>query len=94
MAYADGVSPFQDVAKETPKPNAYTVLQDLDQEDTCYIKEAADLCLMLTKGLGESKGVYKQMGSVTGASWTDVSPLLMLSDISFNIPSQAIGPSM
>jgi alpha-1,3/alpha-1,6-mannosyltransferase len=92
MAYADGVSPFREVAEETPAPNAYTELKDLDQEDTCYIKEAADLCIMLTKGLNESKGVYKQMGSVSGASWTNVSNLYP-SDVPSNIFSQAIGVS-
>lgn len=92
MGYADGVSSFREVAKETPAPNAYTELQDLDQEDTCYIKEAADLCIMLTKGLNESKGVYKQTGNVSGASWTSVS-LYLSFDIPSNIISQAIGAS-
>lgn len=71
--YAEGVEPFRDVAKETKAPNAYTHLKDLDQENTCYIAQAADLCIMLTKGLNEAKGVYKQLGSVSGASWTEVS---------------------
>lgn len=67
------MEPFRDVANETKAPNAYTLLKDLDQENTCYIAQAADLCIMLTKGLNESKGVYKQLGSVSGASWTKVS---------------------
>jgi alpha-1,3/alpha-1,6-mannosyltransferase len=73
MSYADGVSPFRDIAKETPGPNAYSHLQSLDQEKTCQIAEAADLCNMLTKGLDESKGVHKHLGNVEGASWSDVS---------------------
>src|SRR5664279_2414969 len=73
MAYADGVTPFKQVAEETPAPNAYTHLKGLDQEKTCHIAQAADLCIMLTKGLNESKGVFKQVGSVSGASWSDVS---------------------
>ncbi|KAI9054559.1 hypothetical protein LZ554_001714 [Drepanopeziza brunnea f. sp. 'monogermtubi'] len=72
ISYAEGVSPFLAVAKETPAPNAYTHLKDLDQENTCQIAEAADLCLMLTKGLNESRGVHKQLGEVSGASWSDL----------------------
>jgi alpha-1,3/alpha-1,6-mannosyltransferase len=75
VAYAEGVSPFRDVANETPSPNAYTHLKGLDQEDTCHIAQAADLCLMLTKGLDESKGVFKQLGNLFMASWTEVSPI-------------------
>lgn len=71
--YAEGVAAFRDVAKETKAPNAYTHLKSLDQEDTCYIAQAADVCIMLTKGLDESKGVHKQLGTVSGASWTEVS---------------------
>jgi alpha-1,3/alpha-1,6-mannosyltransferase len=70
------------VAKETTSPNAYTHLKGLDQEDTCHIAQAADLCLMLTKGLDESKGVFKQLGSVSAASWSEVSPISTASAIS------------
>lgn len=73
--YADGVKAFRDVAEETPAPNAYSHLKDLEQEDTCHIAQAADLCIMLTKGLDASKGVHKQLGSVSSASWSDVSSL-------------------
>ena len=71
VAYAEGVSPFLDVANETPSPNAYTHIKQLEQEDTCHIAQAADLCIMLTKGLNKSKGVFKQLGKVSSASWTD-----------------------
>lgn len=70
ISYAEGVKPFVEVAKEIPTPNAYTHLKSLDQEDTCHIAQAADLCLMLTKGLDESKGVHKQLGDVSGATWS------------------------
>lgn len=69
--YADGVTPFRSIANETSKPNAYSHLEGLDPEKTCHIAEAADLCLMLTEGLGESSGVHKQLGDVSGASWTE-----------------------
>lgn len=71
ISYAEGVKAFRDVAKETPTPNAYQHLKDLDQEATCHIAEAADLCIMLTNGLDESKGVHKHLGKVSNASWSD-----------------------
>lgn len=76
MSYAEGVKAFRDVAQEARKPNAYSHLKDLDQEATCYIAEAADLCIMLTEGLNETKGVHKYLGKVSKASWSDVSTLL------------------
>lgn len=48
-------------------------LLSLDQEKTCHIAEAADLCLMLTEGLDETKGVFKHQGRVTDAAWSNVS---------------------
>lgn len=47
-------------------------LYSLDQEKTCHIAQAADLCVMLTKGLDESKEVYKQQGRVTDAAFSNV----------------------
>lgn len=76
--YADGVTPFRSIANETSKPNAYSHLEGLDPEKTCHIAEAADLCLMLTEGLGESSGVHKQLGDVSGASWTEASPAVLI----------------
>lgn len=70
--YAEGVKAFRDLAKETPEPNAYSHLKSLDQEDTCHIAQAADLCIMFTQGLDASKGVHKQLGNVDSASWSEV----------------------
>lgn len=69
--YGEGVEVFRTIAKETPEPNAMSHLLSLDQEKTCHIAQAADLCLMLTKGLDEGKGVSKQQGSVTDAAWSN-----------------------
>jgi len=74
--YAEGVQAFRDVAENTPTPNAYSHLKGLNQEETCHIAQAADLCTMLTKGLGESIGVYKQLGRVESAILTEVSSQL------------------
>jgi hypothetical protein len=72
MSYAEGVPAFKQIADETKIPNAITHLKSLDQENTCHIAEAADVCLMLTQGLDESKGVFKELGHVTNASWSEV----------------------
>lgn len=73
VMYAEGISPFREIAEETPSPNAYSHLKGLEQENTCHIAQAADLCIMFTKGLSASKGVDKQLGSVSSAAWSDVS---------------------
>lgn len=70
--FAESNEPIRTIAEEAEKPNAFTHLKALNQEDTCHIAEAADLCIMLTKGLDESKGVDKQFGSVSSAKWSDV----------------------
>jgi alpha-1,3/alpha-1,6-mannosyltransferase len=79
--YAEGVKAFTDVAEETPAPNAYSHLKGLEQEDTCHIAQAADLCIMFTNGLDTSKGVHKQLGNMANASWSDVG----LSLLSFTV---------
>ncbi|KAF4610383.1 hypothetical protein G7Y89_g15736 [Cudoniella acicularis] len=71
VGYAEGVAAFRDVAKEAPEPNPYTHLKGLKQEETCHIAEAADLCLMLTNGLNPPKGVYKQLGHLSVAGWSE-----------------------
>jgi alpha-1,3/alpha-1,6-mannosyltransferase len=73
--YAEGVEPFRKIAEATPTPNAFSRLKEMDQEDTCHIAQAADLCIMLTMGLDEAAGVDKQLGYVSSAQWSDVSPL-------------------
>ncbi|KAF3763599.1 hypothetical protein M406DRAFT_293206 [Cryphonectria parasitica EP155] len=69
--YAEGVESFKAVARDTPEPNAMSHLLSLDPEKTCHIAQAADLCLMLTEGLDESKEVFKHKGRVTDASWSN-----------------------
>lgn len=93
VMYAEGVEQFRAIAEETPKPNAFSHLIELEQEDTCHIAQAADLCIMLTKGLDKSKGVDKQFGSVTSAQWSDVSPSLRRGGFHLTNLSPPNGPS-
>lgn len=69
--YAEGVEAFRKIAKETPEPNPMSHLLSLDPEKTCHIAQAADLCLMLTNGLDDKKGVTKRQGRVTDATWSN-----------------------
>lgn len=77
--YADALEPFKQITSEAATPNAYSVLQDLDQEKTCHIAEAADLGLMLGGGLLKTEGVFGvNNGTVERASWSDVSSVSQL----------------
>jgi hypothetical protein len=94
MSYAEGVSPFREVEKKAKVPNAYTFLRSLDQDKTCHIAQAADLVIMLTKGLNESKGVYKMLGNAKHAAWTEVSfPHFTSLAQLVNVSSPTIGKS-
>ena len=72
VAYAEGVSAFRTIARTSPEPNAISYLKGIDQEKTCMIADAADMCLMLSKGLAKLDEVIIQAGSVTDASWSHV----------------------
>jgi alpha-1,3/alpha-1,6-mannosyltransferase len=79
VAYAEGVSAFQRIAKEVPEPHAISHLKAMNQEATCQIAAAADMCVMLTKGLDLCRvPVSKELGRVTEASWSEVSKHPML----------------
>ncbi|KAL3421440.1 hypothetical protein PVAG01_07885 [Phlyctema vagabunda] len=92
--FADGVQAFKSIEKETPGPNALTHLRGLDQEKTCHIAQAADMCLMLTKGLDEKKGVWKQKGAVTTASWSNSNWSVSVSPVDASLPRTEITSSM
>ncbi len=79
MSYAEGLSAFRTIATSSPEPNAISHLKRLDQDKTCHIAEAADMCLMLTKGLAKFDGVTPQTGSAADASWSEVRKLLISS---------------
>lgn len=72
VAFAEAVAPLRSITEEIPRPNAFSHLQKLDQKKGCDISNAADLCLMLTDGLNESRGVYKMTGELTEATLSKV----------------------
>jgi len=75
MSFADSTKVFREITGEAPsvaaQKNAYQVLKSMDQEATSHIAQAADLCIQLTEGLIEEKGVVKKTGKVSEASWTE-----------------------
>ncbi|KAI0517329.1 hypothetical protein F5B22DRAFT_635946 [Xylaria bambusicola] len=68
VQFAHDVSPFRTIAEATPKPNALTALQELPQDKGCRLSYAADMCLMLTKGLTVHPQVHSHEGKVTSAT--------------------------
>lgn len=67
--YADALDTFQKIIAEAPGPgNAYKHMRKLDQEDTCRVGEAAELCLLLTRGLDKFETVHKTTGIVNSAA--------------------------
>jgi alpha-1,3/alpha-1,6-mannosyltransferase len=73
LDYADGVEPFRKITEEAKQPNAYTVMRDMDQEKTCEISQAADLCNFLTAGLKEHDDVHWFKQKIFCAMWSQVS---------------------
>jgi hypothetical protein len=72
VSYANGVEPFKKIVAEAEEPNPYTHLKSLDQEATCQIAQAADLCQFLTDGLLKTEGVFRSFARATKAAWTEV----------------------
>jgi hypothetical protein len=54
MDYAEGVEAFRKISETAKQPNVYTELKSMDQEKTCDIGRAADLCRFLAQGLMDS----------------------------------------
>jgi hypothetical protein len=54
--FAEAVSPFQKILKDTPSPHAVDYLRGLPQDTGCDLGYAADMCLMLTEGLKKAPG--------------------------------------
>lgn len=64
-AYAQAVQPFRDLIKKSPIPNAFTMMAKLDENKTCSLHYAADMCRALIDGLADQ--VDQCRGIVTGA---------------------------
>ncbi|TGJ88067.1 hypothetical protein E0Z10_g683 [Xylaria hypoxylon] len=68
VQFAHEVLPFKAIVETSPKPNALTALQELPQDQGCRLSYAADMCLMLTKGLTVHPQVQSHQGEVTSAT--------------------------
>ncbi|KAG8627702.1 hypothetical protein KVT40_003575 [Elsinoe batatas] len=66
--FAEALTPFKQVLDKTPSPNAIDHLRGLNQEKGTYLGDAADMLLMLTRGLMQTPGVEVRKGRVTSAS--------------------------
>jgi hypothetical protein len=67
QAYAHGVQPFCNLIKEASTPNAFTTMTKLDQNKTCSLHYAADMCRALIDGLAGQVQVQRYRGIVTAA---------------------------
>lgn len=70
-SYATGVQPFRSIAQNARTPSAFSVMNKLDQDDTCSLHYAADMCKELTAGLLKMKQVSSFRGEVTAANFED-----------------------
>ena len=70
LAYARALEPFRRVIDSTPVPNAVTRLDKLDQNVGCTLGLAADMLLMLNKGIARLEQVNVVIGTVVGASYS------------------------
>ncbi|KAJ5975262.1 hypothetical protein N7481_008969 [Penicillium waksmanii] len=68
QSYATSLQPFRTIIENTPRPNAFTTMAKLDQENTCHLHYAADMIRGLTNGLVKMEQVYAYQGFVTAAT--------------------------
>lgn len=70
-SYATGVQPFRNIVQTTKTPNAFSVMNKMDQNDTCSLHYAADMIKDLTAGLLKMKQVSPFRGEVMSANFED-----------------------
>lgn len=70
-SYATGVQPFRSIVQTTRTPNAFSIMNKLDADETCSLHYAADMCKELTAGLAKMKQVSQYRGEVTSANYED-----------------------
>ncbi|TKX24294.1 pyridine nucleotide-disulfide oxidoreductase-like protein 3 [Elsinoe australis] len=66
--FAEALTPFRKALEKTPSPNAIDRLREFDQDKATQLGNAADMLLMLTRGLMQLPGVAVRKGRVTSAS--------------------------
>ncbi|ETN37198.1 uncharacterized protein HMPREF1541_08188 [Cyphellophora europaea CBS 101466] len=69
--YANALEPFQQIIRSTPKPNAMTVMAELDQNRGCQLHYAADMLQMLTGGLWKMTNVDAYFGRLSSVNRPD-----------------------
>ncbi|EED16045.1 conserved hypothetical protein [Talaromyces stipitatus ATCC 10500] len=70
-SYATGVQPLRNIVSTTKTPNAFSVMNKLDQDETCSLHHAADMVKDLTAGLLKMRQVSPFRGEVTSANFED-----------------------
>ncbi|KAI4725245.1 hypothetical protein E4T49_07042 [Aureobasidium sp. EXF-10728] len=88
--FAEAVSPFQKILKDTPSPHAVDYLRGLPQDTGCDLGYAADMCLMLTEGLKKASGVEARQGRVTEATLSETNDWVVNVKLSNGETSKAI----
>jgi hypothetical protein len=71
MGYAEGVEAFRKIAETADPPNIYTSMKGMDQEKTCKLYKAANLCRFLAQGLSNIPSVDSVKGRVLEAGLSE-----------------------
>lgn len=71
QTYATAVKPFQTIVDNARRPNAFSVMEKLDQDKTCHLHHAADMTHALSEGLVQMKQVDACRGFVTAANLSE-----------------------
>jgi hypothetical protein len=61
------LEPFRNVIEKSPAPNAISALENMDQNAGCPLTFAADMFLMLTRGILQLDQVEGLAGTVIGS---------------------------
>ncbi|KAK9792936.1 putative FAD/NAD(P)-binding domain-containing protein [Seiridium cardinale] len=95
IKYATAYEPFRDIIRDTPVPNAFTVLESLPQDKPCSLRYAGQLLQMLSDGLARNSRVECYQGCITQAAWCDkISAWALCYQASSNAESQVLNAEM
>lgn len=67
--YGQALEPFRRIIDQAKGTNAFSTLQSLPQDQGCSIAHAADLVLMLSKGVQQMPGLDTTKGRVSGGNF-------------------------